>query len=96
MDHLTTLEIHDEEPAPRRKKSEKPKPRSRPQPAARPAPPAVISQPPSPAANFFITMAFLILAILAFYLGLATKHRGAGHGSLWDDMFGTSPVEETK
>ncbi|NNC88325.1 MAG: FHA domain-containing protein [Akkermansiaceae bacterium] len=60
------------------------------------APPLASSQQASGGINFLISMCFLVLAGLAFYLGLSTKHRAETGRSLWQDLSGSgAPAEET-
>lgn len=59
-------------------------------PAARPAPglqrPLASAQQPSPAASFFMTLLFLVLAAAAFFIGLSIRHQKETGNSLIQDM----------
>jgi len=66
-------------------------------PASRPsgAPPLVSAQQ-SGGASFAISMAFLLLAAMAFYFSMSVRHSAKFDRSLWDDLFGEpAPVEKT-
>ncbi len=57
---------------------------------ARPAPglqrPLASAQQPSPAASFFMTLLFLVLAAAAFFVGLSIRHQKETGNSLIQDM----------
>lgn len=57
---------------------------------ARPAPglqrPMASAQQPSPAASFFMTLLFLVLAAAAFFIGLSIRHQKETGNSLIQDM----------
>ena len=85
-----------EKAAPKVEDEDEPAPKPQAKPKPKPAPvspqPAVVSQAQSGAANFAMTMVFLALAIVAFYLGMATRHKAQTGESLWNDLFG-GPAE---
>jgi pSer/pThr/pTyr-binding forkhead associated (FHA) protein len=91
----------DEEEAPRkkpeRKKSAK---KTKMEPAS--APVLVHTSHPGGAANFFVTMVFLCLSVVAFFFGMSLKHSAEtkeayppNGRSLWNDIFNKSAAVET-
>jgi pSer/pThr/pTyr-binding forkhead associated (FHA) protein len=79
------------------KVEDKPEEKPRKRPAAKPAP--VVPQSQSGAGNFLMTLVLLGLAILSFYLGMATRHKAQTGNSLWEALFGApapaeAPVEK--
>ncbi|GEM_PF-422731 len=89
-------EEEDQPPAEDREpgKKKRPKPKRKPKRESEPSPEAegetAEAREPSGIADFLTTVAFLILAALAFYLGLASKHFANDRGIL----FLTSPASE--
>lgn len=61
--------------------------------ARQPVRPVASASQPSPAASFFMTMLFLILAAGAFYLGLSIRYSNETGRSMLNDMWNGVPPE---
>jgi len=93
----------DEEDAPRKKpdRKERKKPARKPKVTPASAPVLVHSSHPGGAANFFVTIIFLCLSVVAFFFGMSLKHSAETKEayppdgrSLWNDLFGSPPATE--
>lgn len=60
--------------------------------------PLASAQDQGTGAKFAITVGFLFLAVIAFYLGLASGHKSKHPTTkgLWEDMFGDGPLPEKR